>query len=328
MRPVMRHVFLRLSSLACCALMFVACATGGTPDPGVREEDAGDAMDLGEPPAEDAATSDCVPACAPTQLCRLGTCIEPLADADGDGVATAEDCDDTAPLIGRSSSRACTSPCGVGTETCTTGTWGPCSAPTTCECTDGDPPRDVPCGFCGTQQQLCVGGRWMNAGGCSASGECAAGSVESGGACGRCGTRMRACDSTCAWGAESCVGEGECVAGTVETDTQPCGCGTRSRTRTCTSSCGWGPWSAFGACSGASECVPGATRQGSCDMCSQEVCTSACTWSGTCSLRPGNACDYEAGTNFRACTGGTCTTSRCWQFCSTSCQYFTCQNRP
>ena len=328
MAPVMSRRPLGALPGALLALVLAACANGGTPDPGVREVDSGEGPDLGDPPPEDAAAPDCVPACAVGQLCRLGTCIDPVADADGDGVPSAEDCDDSAPTIGRSGDRSCTSVCGVGVERCTNGVWGACSAPSRCDCTDGDAPRDVPCGFCGTQQQLCLGGTWMNAGGCSASGECAADSVESGGACGRCGTRMRACDTACAWGAETCVGEGECVAGTTETDTEPCGCGTRTRTRTCSASCGWGAWSAFGACSAAGDCVPGATRQGTCDMCSQEVCTSSCTWSGTCALRAGSACDYESGTNFRACAGGTCSTSRCWQFCATSCQYYSCQNRP
>jgi len=312
---------------AVLGLALAACANGGAPDAGTRTPIDADTPDIPLIVDIDAGTAGCMPACTGGQLCRSGICIDATVDADTDGVPAAEDCDDTTAGIGRLAERSCASLCGAGVEQCASGVWGACSAPATCECTEGDPPRDVPCGFCGTQQQLCLGGSWMNAGACNGSGECAAGTSEPSGACGRCGTSMRTCGVGCAWAAPVCTGEGDCVAGTIETETEACGCGTRTRTRTCGGACGLGPWSAFGACSGGGVCTPGATRTGSCDACSQEVCSASCTWSGTCSLRPGNACDWRAGMNFRTCSGGMCISSPCWQFCASSCQYNPCQDR-
>ena len=37
-------------------------------------------------------------------------------------------------------------------------------------------------------------------------------------------------------------------------------------------------------------CVPGATRAGNCDECSEQVCGNDCTWSA-CRLKAGNACE-------------------------------------
>ncbi len=309
------------------SLVLAACASGGVPDAGTRVADLGDTPDL--PLIIDLSVVDagCTPACTAAQVCRSGICVDPATDADGDGIPAAEDCDDTTSGIGRLAERSCSSACGTGVERCSSGVWSACTAPVACDCTAGAPPRDVPCGLCGVQQQICVGGAWTNAGSCNASGECSAGTVEPGGSCGRCGTSARTCGADCLWGGTTCTGEGECTAGATETDTASCGCGTQSRTRTCSAACGWGAWSAFGACSGGGVCAAGATRLGSCtDSCSQEVCTSGCAW-GSCGLAPGNACNYNSGTNWRSCTGGSCTSASCWQFCGSTCQYYTCQNR-
>jgi hypothetical protein len=321
---------LRLAALSffagALALTVIGCASGGVVDAGTRQDDLGQEADLGEVVDLDVDAPGCVPACTGTQVCRSGACIDPSVDADSDGIAAGEDCDDDNAAIGRLAERSCSSVCGVGVEPCANGIWGACTAPAACDCVEGDPPRDVPCGFCGTQQQLCLGGAWTNAGSCSSSGECAADSVEAGGGCGRCGTSSRTCGADCTWGPATCTGEGACTAGTTETDTAACACGTQSRTRTCSPTCGWGPWTAFGSCSGGGVCTPGATQAGTCDACSQQVCTSGCAW-GACSLRPGNACNWVSGTNWRSCTGDLCTSASCWQYCSSSCQYNPCQNR-
>lgn len=143
--------------------------------------------------------------------------------------------------------------------------------------------------------------------GCGASpgSECAPGDRR---ACGRCGTQT--CSDTCAWSA--CAGEGACAAGA--TRTQPCGnCGTQ--TQRCSAACAW---ENVGGCAGSGPCAPGATQGGGCDPCSQQTCQSNCTWGG-CGLRPGNACEYQAGRHHRDC--GAC---RCGlQFCLASCQWST-----
>ena len=126
--------------------------------------------------------------------------------------------------------------------------------------------------------------------------------------CGNCGTQS--CTSECSWSA--CSGEGTCAAGA--TRTQPCGnCGTQ--TQRCSASCAW---ENVGGCAGSGPCAPGATQGGGCDPCSHQVCQGNCNWGG-CTLRPGNACEYQAGRHHRDC--GAC---RCgFQFCLNSCQWST-----
>jgi hypothetical protein len=134
---------------------------------------------------------------------------------------------------------------------------------------------------------------------------CDPGAIE---ACGNCGTRR--CGDSCEWSA--CTGGGVCAAGA--TRTQPCGnCG--SQTQRCSASCAW---ENSGGCAGGGPCAPGATQGGGCDPCSQQVCQSNCNWGG-CGLRPGAACEYQAGRHHRDC--GAC---RCGlQFCLASCQWST-----
>lgn len=247
-----------------------------------------------------------------------GVTSEP--DLDFDGVPTAVDCDDGDPMVGAVAERPCSSECGPGVEQCTDGTWVDCNAPTECDCVEGEAPRMLPCERCGVQRQVCVEGTWVDDGACS-SGACSPGEMESGGSCGNCGTQQRTCQTDCSWSGWTCTSEGVCAAGTVETDSGPCGAcgsGTRSRSRTCQATCSWGSWSAWGTCSGATGCAPGATRPcANGDSCGHEVCRSDCTWGGCepisecLRIRPGTT--GPEGNNYRCCGTGA------WQFCLSSC---------
>ena len=308
-----------------------ACASGSEVVDPTRRRDGS------TPPERDGSTpsGECAPACAPGAECIDGRCLTPGVDLDDDGVVAELDCDDGDPSIGTDGSRECVSACGTGTESCVAGLWSTCSAPETCDCTPGSPPRDVSCGMCGTQQQLCEDGTWTNAGSCSGGGVCMPGAIEreteSCGACGRgMRERTRSCSASCTWGdwgafgACSVAGGSECTAGEVQTEERACGncnLGRQTRTRSCTAECTWGAWSDFGTCSGGGTCAPGATRacDGRTSSCTQQVCSASCTW-GACGLVAGAQCDYVsasgvAGGRFRCCG-----TSR-WQFCLSSCQW-------
>lgn len=308
----------------------LACASGSEVDP-MRRRDGS------VPPERDGSSpsGECAPACAPGAECIDGRCLTPGVDLDDDGVVAELDCDDGDPSIGTDGSRECVSACGTGTESCVAGIWSTCSAPETCDCTPGSPPRDVSCGMCGTQQQLCEDGTWTNAGTCSGAGVCMPGAIEreteSCGACGRgMRERTRSCSASCSWGewgafgACSVTGGSECTAGEVQTEERGCGncnLGRQTRTRSCTAECTWGAWSDFGTCSGGGTCAPGATRpcDGRTSSCTQQVCSASCTW-GACGLVAGAQCDYVsasgvAGGRFRCCG-----TSQ-WQFCLSSCQW-------
>jgi hypothetical protein len=80
--------------------------------------------------ADAGATSGCTPgSCADGQLCRDGTCIEPMADDDDDGIAAGSDCDDHDAQVGITADRDCESACAAGTEHCVMGAWAACDAP-------------------------------------------------------------------------------------------------------------------------------------------------------------------------------------------------------
>lgn len=158
-------------------------------------------------------------------------------------------------------------------------------------CTPG---QTQACGSCGSQT-CTISCAW---GTCMGTGSCMPGQTQ---ACGRCGTQS--CTTGCGW--STCGGEGVCMPG----QTQRCG---RCGTQTCTAGCAWGTCTAEG------PCAAGATRAGTCDSCAQEVCSASCTW-GACTLRPGNACEYRAGVNARACSA--CMCGRQW--CLSSCQWST-----
>jgi len=264
----------RFASAGIALLLAAGCASGGD---GVnpRDRDASapppriDATipvdDAGEPPTA------CDPPCVGDTVCRAGACEPAGMDGDGDGVDVTLDCDDSDPTIGRTADRDCSSMCGTGVERCTDGEWETCTAPTTCDCEAGAPPRMLDCGMCGTQRQVCSDGAWVDDGACMGEGPCGPGDVDMGSTCGRCGREERRCNADCTWGAWTCVDEGACMAGETDTETRSCSTscgGTETRSRTCSGSCTWG---GFGAWSGCPSCGP-VCGDGTCE--SGETCSS------------------------------------------------------
>ena len=114
-------------------------------------------------------------------VCVQGVCQAGGGDQDHDGVLTAMDCNDNDASVGSTSERTCSSGCGTGVSHCTNGTWGACTAPTTCDCTTGEPPRMIACAHCGMQRQVCTAGTWTDDGLCTGSGPCAFGDIDHGG---------------------------------------------------------------------------------------------------------------------------------------------------
>lgn len=301
-----------------------------------RGRDAGPRTDSGGG-GVDAGSLDCEPECVAPMICMDGRCVDAGGDGDGDGVPTEFDCDDADPLVGNMGERTCSSACGSGVERCTDGEWLPCTAPETCDCTDGVPPREIPCERCGMQRQVCSGGTWVDDGVCT-SRACTPGEIRMAGPCGRCGTVTETCQADCSWGTGTCVGEGTCMAGEIETGMEGCGTcggGTRSRTRSCGATCEWGAWGAWGACTdgGGSECSPGETDMetracGNCNTGSQSrsrSCSGDCrwgSWSAWSGCSGGGAC---APGSTMTCPGGsgspcrrnsvTCTGSCTWPSC-------------
>ncbi len=280
-----------------------ACASGETVTQ--RGMDGGRA----DAPAPDGALPDavlsCDPPCETGQSCVDGSC-QTGVDLDGDGVLADVDCDDLDLAVGRTSERSCTSSCGTGVSRCTDGVWADCTAPTTCDCAPGSPPRMIPCMHCGLQRQVCDAGLWHDDGTCTDGGPCSLGEGQSGGACGNCGTLSRACMADCTWGPWDCTGEGSCVAGTMETSMQACGTcgtGTQSRTRTCSAtSCEWDAWGAWGTCmgGGSGACTPGQMETGmqACGNCG----TGTQTRTRSCDVAAG--CAWGAWSAYGACSGG------------------------
>ncbi len=300
---------------AALALSLAGCAFGT--DSIVRRNADGAGVDGG-------TIIGCEPPCGDGESCRAGACVPDGGDGDGDGIPTEIDCDDTDAEIGAVTEALCSNGCGEGVMQCVDGVWGECDAPTECDCEPGSAPRTSPCGFCGTQRQVCTDGAWLNDGACVGAGECTAGMVESGASCGSCGTQSRTCQVDCTWGAWECSGGGECVAGTTDTRTMSCGAcgeGTRTDTRTCTGSCTWGAWST-GSCATSATCAPGETDvdsrscSGGCGMsetrtrsCNSTTCTWGTygSWSGCGSCGP-------------VCGNGTCESGETCSSCA-DCRY-------
>lgn len=112
-------------------------------------------------------------------------------------------------------------------------------------CSPGDA-REVPCGGCGTQVEVCESGAWVASGGCTEVPMCMTGATEEQSeACGMCGshTRTRSCLGCDGWGDwgpyGACVGEGVCAPGTARMGTEACACGMglRTVTETCRGDC-------------------------------------------------------------------------------------------
>lgn len=279
----------------------------------------------------DARTGVCDPPCRPGEICSRGACV-PGGDGDGDGIDARIDCDDDDPTIGATAEMRCEGACGAGMQRCTDGVWSECSAPVSCTCEPGTPPRMIPCERCGMQRQQCVDGRWQNDGPCTGSGPCSPGEVDTGGACGHCGVERRTCGVDCSWGPWACEGEGVCAPGSTQSETQACGaCGTgfQTRTRTCGSDCAWGEYGPWGACvgGGAGVCTPGETetQREACGPCG----TGTRTRTRTCDAA---TCNWGAWSAWSECTGGgACTpgTMRACpngdpcgvQVCTTSCTW-------
>jgi hypothetical protein len=204
----MNRLFLPIRTLVA---LFTVVSLGAC-GPGTSDEDGG----LRDTPAADVPVAD--------------------IDMDGDGVVARRDCDDNDNAVTSTASRACTGVCGMGTESCTDGTWGACSAPTDCVCTTEGETRIGTCGRCGMQSQTCTSGRWTGVSACLGEGVCTLGAVESRMTM-RCGTEERLCGATCAWGEWlTAVPDGPCYP----TEFRRCPDGT-DRFNECDDLCQWLP---------------------------------------------------------------------------------------
>ncbi len=330
--------------LFAAAATSLGCASGGDDDSVTTRRDGGGTDTFG------VDASGCDPECTPPEVCIEGRCSTLDADADRDGIPADEDCDDLDDSVGRNASRPCASACGEGVTTCIAGRWMPCDAPTTCGCTDADPPRPVACERCGTQMEVCRDGEWVREGACSGMGECEAGATRSGAPCGRCGTTTETCNATCEWVSGECVGgTGACTPGEIDTPRSiscgACGEGSQMQTRSCSAACTWGEWGNVGGCGGtSSECTPGAIDRDS-EACgcgtrvrARECNPATCRWGawsafGTCSgggsCTPGETrtCPGSSG-----CTVQTCNSSCNWGACGlrsgATCEYNADDGRP
>ena len=256
-------------------------------------------------------------------LNACGECIDADACEPGDVESRPSVCPG-----GTNESRTCS-------EGCRWSEWA-CGAPTELCTPSAVEEEERDCGSCGegvqSRTRACAADGsdwlpWTEWGVCRTGANCEPGESDSQTqSCGLCpgGTqsRDRICDAaTCTWADWSPYGAcegggGECSPGDTDNQTRACTCGgNESRSRTCQDSCTWGGWTGWSGCSRGT-CTPGDTRAGSCDGCSHQVCNDSCNW-GSCQLRAGNSCDWEAGTNWRCCA-----TSR-WQFCLSSCQWST-----
>ncbi len=231
----------RWSCLATCLALVPGCALG---EDGVvpRDRDGSTPMD-GGPGTDGSLGRDGSPG--------TDSMVPPGTDMDGDGVPSERDCNDADPAVGSMAERGCSSMCGTGIERCTDGRWEICTAPLTCDCAAGSPPRTLDCGRCGSQRQVCTDGAWVDDGACTGEGPCTLGDIDMGPLCGRCGREERRCQTDCTWGPTACVAEGVCMAGATDTGTRACTttCGdTQTRTRSCGATCTWGTWSGWSAC--------------------------------------------------------------------------------
>ena len=179
----------------------------------------------------------------------------PVDDADGDGIPTARDCDDSAAGVGTTDARACAGPCGDGLERCFEGVWMECEASRECLCTTPGETRVAVCGRCGMQSERCGDtGRWEAQTACQMQGECMPGEVDDDGN-DRCLSRQRICTDSCEWGEWTVLRpEGECRAGETRNVRYPL---CEIRTQVCDAECHWAPETVLipaGECEGPGYC--------------------------------------------------------------------------
>ena len=323
----------RAALLFACLLPLAAagCASGNGVTPrgdGGPGHDTGMGHDAASNPNVDSGLA-CDPACLSTEVCIEGVCHPGTVDLDHDGIPAATDCDDSMASVGSTSERPCSSTCGKGVERCSGGVWAACTAPSSCDCTNGEPPRMIACVHCGMQRQICASGVWTDDGLCTGSGPCAPGEMDTGGVCGMCGTQPRICQSDCTWGAWACIGGGACMAGATESATQACGVcgtGTQMHTRTCDSvTCQWGAYGSWSTCSGGTSgiCTPGQT-----DM-ESRACPGGCAnQTRTRSCDTAAMCNWGAWGAWSSCPscGPVCGNSSCesgetCSSCAADCRY-------
>jgi len=316
----------RVPSVVLLASLAIGCGGGSdglVEDGGMRD---GAAMD--------AAGEPCVTgSCPDGRVCVRGRCVEPLDDADEDGIPDDADCGPDDPAVGATDTRSCACPDGAsGAETCADGVWGDCEC---VACMSGETETETEaCTGCMERSRMrsCGSdGSWEPWGAWTECMEptCTEGEEEMDTrACGMCGTqtRTRVC-GTCGWDPwgdwGTCSGEGPCAAGTTDMDSRACGecmSGTQTRSRTCSSSCEWSAWSAWSTCTGdgPGDCSPGELERddmGDCGTCGvllrRRACSDACTWSAwsspvcvECFDECDGSCVRPADSGLRACSVG------------------------
>ena len=258
--------------------------------------------------------------------CSSGTCIclcDDLA-ACGSSEEGGEtlDCVVNGVTYSEGQTVSCDSECGPGQQTCYGGLLTPCEPLsngipcqdfTTCNtylsCEETCPA--APAEICNGLDEDCNQQK-------DETFECVLGSKETENCPGACGTRERECTNTCSWGPWTECGGAQCVPGETEEQKQSCGnCGEQTRTRSCGANCSWNSWSNWSSCGSQGSCAPGETESCGSDDCQVRTCNNNCQW-GSCSLKPGAECTWDGGSNFQCCG------SNQWQFCSSSCQWFPC----
>jgi len=201
-------------------------------------------------------------------------------DCDGN---TDEDC---IQCSGADPPIECPNHCGPGQQTCVSGMWSECSAPTDCYCDQPGTTDEVVCGYCGTQTTTCTEATkrypnepptyvWGEYSLCSGEGICETGTQETA-ECGNCGTQSRYCQSDCTYGEwGECGDEGMCIPG--NSDVMACGnCG--EQIKICGEDCYWEPW---GECKdGAAACQLGDKQTQPCGNCGTQTkfCEGTCDW--------------------------------------------------